>query len=105
MARFEAGDGRTRDVLAHGRHQRITAPAIGVPDLAEMPIEPTGLDEAGQRPLVELRNPTTGQVLLAKDGVAEPRRHEHPADAKGRRERLADRSQRDDVAGGEALEG
>ena len=65
----EAGDRRGRHMLGHGRDERVAALAVGVADLAEVPVEAATLDQPRQRRLVELGDATAGEGLLDQDAV------------------------------------
>ena len=98
----EAGD-RSRARGWRGRREGLRAGRVLGPGAAQVPVVAAGFDQKGQRQLVQAGAATVGDVLAGGDGRAVGRVRPASRGAGGR-ERLADRAERDDAVGGQALQ-
>ena len=102
--RREPGQPQCGEPLGHGGDERLATTLVGRAHPAQVPVVATRLHQPRERQLVESRRAPTGQRLGLDEIVHQVRRREHPADSDARRERLADRPQRDHAVGRQALE-
>src|SRR5262245_47736483 len=101
--RGQAGEPYLRSMMRERFEEHAAALSVYGSHTAQVPVETTRLDQLRQHELVEAGCAPIAAQLLLGNSVRQCRRAENPAEADGRRQRLADRAQRRHSVRPEAL--
>ena len=85
-------------------HELVPPSPVAQPVAADVPVQPSGVDELGQRGLLDDARLPVGQLLGRRHRLHQVGRQDHPPEAEPGRQALAGRADVDDVVGVHALE-